>query len=180
MQLKSLFPLLALVTTVVADPILQAPVNVPSLIQTFLVNPRFAPCLEAQGNWDGARVVTADCGNWHYENATWTAPKGGAPETGGAGPLTQLKIFGNKCLDVPNGGNWNGNKLQIWTCYDGNPNQLWQVNGDGTINWASHNKCLDLTDGNLRDPVVRTQIWTCGTESNPNFNQFWNFVPPRP
>jgi hypothetical protein len=83
--------------------------------------------------------VAASCGNWHYDNATWVAPNGGGPDGGGFGPFTQLRIFGDKCLDVPNGGDWNGNKLQIWTCYEGNGNQQWQI-GHGKISWAAHTK----------------------------------------
>ncbi|PVF95880.1 ricin B-like lectin [Serendipita vermifera] len=165
--------LLAIAFSVTADPILRAPVNTPTLIQSSIVNPRFAPCIEAQGNYDGAPVVASDCGNFHSENATWIVVNGGAPETGGVGPNTQIKVFGNKCLDVPDGGDWDGNKLQIWTCYDGNPNQIWHVDADQTIRWSSHNKCVDLTDG--RWPG-RLQIWTC---TSPNINQAWMFYPPR-
>ncbi|KAG8807371.1 hypothetical protein FRC17_004494 [Serendipita sp. 399] len=162
----------------VSAQILAAPVNTPTLIQTFMVNTRFAPCLQAAGNYDGAPVNVATCGNFNGPEKTWTVVKGGGVEgtTPNNGPITQIRVFGDKCLDVPNGNNVNGNKLQIWTCYDGNQNQLWRVNGDARITWANHNKCLDLTDGNLRDPVVRMQIWDCNNDGH----QVWNAIPPRP
>lgn len=171
--------LLAVALSVAADPILQAPVNTPTLIQTFIVNPRFAPCLQASGNYDGAPVTIANCGTFNGAQREWIVVKGGAEEgTTNKGPVTQIKIYGDKCLDVPNGNNSNGQKLQIWTCYDGNNNQKWRVNGDGAFQWAGHNKCLDLTDGNLADGT-QVQIWQCGTPESPNINQSWNAVPPR-
>lgn len=66
--------------------------------------------------------------------------QGGGLEPDQTGPVTQIRIFGDKCLDVTDGNDSNGQKLQIWTCYDGNTNQLWTVNGDSTIRWAGHNK----------------------------------------
>lgn len=35
----------------------------------------------------------------------------------------QVKIHGNKCLDVVDGANVNGVKLQVWDCDANNPNQ---------------------------------------------------------
>ncbi|KAJ7584003.1 ricin B lectin domain-containing protein [Mycena floridula] len=160
------------------EPILQAPVNTPTLIQTFITNPRFAPCLAATSNADGAAVVIQNCGTRNTSNIEWNVIKGGAVEspTGSPdpGPVTPITLFGSKCLDVPNGVNADGVKLQIWTCGTGNKNQLWQVNGDGSISWAGSNKCLDDTDGKLNDgnPV---QLWTCAQN---NVNQAWNAVPP--
>ncbi|KAG8792727.1 hypothetical protein FRB91_009977 [Serendipita sp. 411] len=161
------------------DPILQAPVNTPTLIQTFIVNPRFAPCLQATANYDGAPVTIGNCDTFNGPQRTWVVVKGGAEEgTNDPGPPTQIRIYGDKCLDVRDGRNRNGTKLQIWTCYDGNPNQLWQINGAGDFVWSGHNKCMDLTDGNLNSGTP-VQIWKCGTPENPNINQSWNAVPPR-
>ncbi|KAG8859218.1 hypothetical protein FRC20_011863 [Serendipita sp. 405] len=181
------------------DPILQAPVNTPTLIQTFIVNPRFAPCLQATANYDGAPVTIGDCDTFNGPQRTWVVVKGGAEEgTNDPGPPTQIRIYGDKCLDVRDGRNRNGTKLQIWTCYDGNPNQLWQINGAGDFVWSGHNKydslsslslgvfcidaerirCMDLTDGNLNSGTP-VQIWKCGTPESPNINQSWNAVPPR-
>jgi hypothetical protein len=110
---------------------------------------RFAPCLAAVNNTDGAAVVTQDCSIGTPASRQWTAILGGAAENSGHGPATQIRIHGNKCLDVTNGATASGTKLQIWTCGNGNPNQLWQINGDSTINWAGKNLCLDLTGGSL-------------------------------
>jgi hypothetical protein len=87
-------------------------------------------------------VVIANCGTFNGTNEEWTVVQGGGIEgTGDPGPVTQIRIFDDKCLDVPNGLDQNGVKLQIWTCYDGNTNQLWQF-GDEGIKWSSHNKSV--------------------------------------
>ena len=80
----------------------------------------------------------------------WTF-SAGAPAGTGTGGVGTIKIFGNKCLDVTNGVDQSGTKLQIFTCGSGNINQQWQVStGDSGINavkWAKSNRCVDLTDG---------------------------------
>jgi hypothetical protein len=101
-----------------------------------------SPCIQAQGNYDGAPVVIGDCGTFNSANVTWTVVNGGATVPR-YGPYTQIKIFGDKCLDVTEGGDWDGNKLQIWTCYEGSANQMWQANTDETIKWAGHNRCVE-------------------------------------
>jgi hypothetical protein len=106
---------------------------------TFIVA-RFAPFIEASGNYDGAHVILKADTVFNGENKTWTVVQGGGVQGTTTGPVTQIRIFGDKCLDVPNGNDSDGQRLQIWTCYEGNTNQLWAVNGDETITWAGHNK----------------------------------------
>jgi len=125
-------------------------------------------CVGAASNNDGAAVVLLGCGisnagpNFPNGNFNWTAPF--APLTG------QLKTFDNKCLDVPNGSTANGVKLQIWTCADGNTNQLFQIHRQ-QIEWKGTGKCLDLTDGNstIGNPI---QLWDCAVPDD-NRNQDW-------
>src|ERR1700755_2825456 len=53
-------------------------------------------------------------------------------------------------VDVPNGSTVNGQAMQIYTCFQGNTNQLFTVTNAGTgqnIEWTNKGKCLDLTDG---------------------------------
>ncbi|KAJ7204170.1 hypothetical protein GGX14DRAFT_460997, partial [Mycena pura] len=73
-------------------------------------DPSLVKCLFAASNADGAAVVLGNCSS---ANAQWTVPKG-------AGNAGTLQIFGDKCLDVTNGVDTDGNKLQIWTCAAGN------------------------------------------------------------
>ncbi|KAF7364653.1 hypothetical protein MVEN_00334800 [Mycena venus] len=122
-------------------------------------------CLTAASNTDGAAVTIAACGNATSLNS-WVLPQG-------AGAVGTIRIFGDKCLDVTNGMNVDGTKLQIWTCASGNTNQLWLPAGqDNTITWAGKNKCVDLTNGNVVDGN-QIQIWDCDAQ---NDNQKWNHV----
>jgi hypothetical protein len=52
------------------------------------------------------------------------------------------------CLDVTDGSTMNGVHMQVWTCVAGNTNQKFIINNvTGSIMWAGHPKCLDLTNG---------------------------------
>ncbi|KAJ7060314.1 ricin B lectin, partial [Mycena amicta] len=78
---------------------------------------------------------------------------------------------GEKCLDVTNGVQQNGVRVQAWTCNSdsANPNQQWKNVGDGSPEWAGTDKCLDLTNGNTQQGTP-IQIWDC---SPGNVNQQW-------
>lgn len=90
-------------------------------------------CMSASSNADGAAVTIDKCST----SASWSLP---------ATPLTgQVKAFSNKCLDVKDGVNADGTKLQIWTCADGNTNQQWRTSSNGTLIWAGKNKCVDVS-----------------------------------
>ncbi|EIN04085.1 carbohydrate-binding module family 13 protein [Punctularia strigosozonata HHB-11173 SS5] len=116
-----------------------------------------AKCLKVN-NANGEPVVVQACtGN---SNQLWTFEDG------------QVKIFGNKCLDVTDGKNVDGVKLQIWDCDASNPNQqFWYTAyGDNHLAWTNHGKCLDLTGGSLSNGN-QVQLWTC---SGNNPNQIWD------
>ncbi|KAJ7191507.1 ricin B lectin domain-containing protein, partial [Mycena pura] len=127
-------------------------------------------CVGAASNADGAPVVLLGCGvgnagpNFPNGNFTWDAPF--APLTG------TIKTFDNKCLDVTNGDDADGVKLQIWTCAAGNTNQQFTIHQQ-TIEWKGTGKCLDLTNGNstIGNPI---QIWDCIAG---NTNQVWQLDP---
>ncbi|KAJ7490745.1 ricin B lectin domain-containing protein [Mycena latifolia] len=123
-------------------------------------------CLVPTSNADGAAVVIQGCGTNATALNSWVVPNG----SGAVGPL---KIFGDKCLDVTNGVNADGTKLQIWTCAAGNTNQMWIPVSDSAITWSGKNKCVDLTNGNTTDGN-QVQIWDCDASNN---NQKWNAVP---
>ncbi len=53
---------------------------------------------------------------------------------------SELKVYGNKCLDAA--GTGNGVKVQIYSCHGGD-NQKWRVNSDGTIVGVQSGLCLD-------------------------------------
>ncbi|KAF9267204.1 hypothetical protein L218DRAFT_941778 [Marasmius fiardii PR-910] len=134
-------------------------------------------CISATSNTDGAPVVIQDC---LYSADTSTQDWDFTIPPFENAPPQPLRLFGNKCLDVTGGVNADGTKLQMWTCGNQNPNQLW-IGGIGLIyQWAGTNKCIDLTDGNIANGN-QLQIWTCdATTSNPNQQFTVGETPPAP
>ncbi|PVF97137.1 hypothetical protein CPB86DRAFT_798281 [Serendipita vermifera] len=100
-------------------------------------------CIQAAGGYDGAPVIVSNCLTDSGHNI-WTLSDLFRLE-GETEGVNHLKM-GERCLDVTDGSDIDGNKLQIWPCINGNKNQIWDLNG-GMIRWHNHNKCLDLTDG---------------------------------
>lgn len=74
-----------------------------------------AICLTAASNNDGAAVTIQSCTGSAAQK--WTFAGNG-----------QVTVYGNKCLDVTDGKNADGTKMQIWTCSTNNPNQKWDYN----------------------------------------------------
>lgn len=104
------------------------------------------PCITVFAAANGSAVVINDC-SASTEQRGWQVVAGGS--TTGAGTPTAIKIFNTFCLEVTGGVNASGTKVEINSCVDGNPNQLWQWNSNGTVQWVGTNKCLDLTNGDL-------------------------------
>lgn len=130
----------------------------PAYKSPLLVEPGLssAQCMTAASNTNGAHVTIQPCTGATAQQWTFTG--------------TQVKVFGNKCLDVTNGQNVNGVKLQIWTCSSNNPNQKFSYTRDYRLSWTNHGKCTDLTGGSLASGN-RIQLWAC---SGGNANQVWN------
>ncbi|KAG7087996.1 hypothetical protein E1B28_012035 [Marasmius oreades] len=141
----------------------------------FLAEGRFG-CITASSDADGAPVVVQDC-DTDLTKQDWDFTGFNSQNS----PPQPLKIFDDdKCLDVKDGINADGTKLQVWTCISGSTNQLWISVTDFTFQWAGTNKCIDLTDGNINNGN-QLQLWTC--DSN-NWNQQWAPIsvpkPPNP
>ncbi|KAJ7278048.1 ricin B lectin domain-containing protein [Mycena rebaudengoi] len=122
-------------------------------------------CVSVAENANGETVFIHDCNtqkvlaNQDWE-ATWAIRGGTAPGS--------INIFGDKCIDVPNGANADGTTLQIWTC-TGGPNQKFISTIDRKFKWAGSNKCIDLTGGRIVDGTA-LQLFTC---DDTNSNQHW-------
>ncbi|KZV99284.1 ricin B lectin, partial [Exidia glandulosa HHB12029] len=112
-------------------------------------------CLTAADNADGAAVTLEAC--------TGDASQAWKPDN------AQLVIHGDKCLDVTEGVNEKGTKLQIWSCVAGGSNQMFTSSANNHIEWLNFDKCLDVTNGQFKagTPV---QIWQCSTTTK---NQSW-------
>ncbi|KAH6880179.1 macrophage activating glycoprotein [Coprinopsis sp. MPI-PUGE-AT-0042] len=115
-------------------------------------------CLTAASNTDGAWVTLQTCTG--AASQKWVFAAG------------TVRVFGNKCLDVSDGLNVDGTKLQIWGCGpDNNVNQKWYYNKwDNVLEWEGRGKCIDVSDGSDADGN-RIQIWGC---YNKNPNQIWS------
>ena len=98
-------------------------------------------------NYNGSPVVMGECAFGHDNR--WTFQDG-----------TITMYNGTKCLDVTDGEDSNGVKVQIWDCVPGNVNQQWSYVGNFHLTWADSDRCLDVTNGN-RTNGNRVQIWDC-------------------
>ncbi|KAJ7092400.1 ricin B lectin domain-containing protein [Mycena belliarum] len=141
-----------------------AAVEIQSLNSAFF-NAGIQGCISVANNTDGSPVVIHDCNTEAPANQDWKLSFF-TRQPAGPQPIT---IFGNKCIDVTNGVNADGTKLQIWTCVPGSTNQQFISLNDFTLQWAGTNKCIDLSDGKITDGN-QLQIWTCDSK---NSNQGW-------
>ena len=75
-------------------------------------------CLTAEGTTHGSVVDIQPCAG-NAANQDWTFSNG------------QVSIFnGAMCLDVVNGVNQDGTRLQVWDCVPGNANQQFYYTSD--------------------------------------------------
>ncbi|KAG5652613.1 hypothetical protein H0H81_004395 [Sphagnurus paluster] len=119
-------------------------------------------CMTAASNKDGAIVTIEDC--TYADNQKWVFNG------------VAVTIFGGtKCLDVPSGNTADGVKLQIWTCANGNTNQMFFYTRDNRLAWTNKGKCVDLTAGNqasgTRVCISLTSLSLC---TDNNKNQIWD------
>jgi hypothetical protein len=68
------------------------------------------------------------------------------------------------CLDANGKGTANGTKVIIWSC-NGQPNQQWNVNTNGTITGVQSGLCLDVSGASTANGAL-VQLWTCNGQSN--------------
>lgn len=73
----------------------------------------------------------------------------------------------NKCIDNSAGSLNNKNNIQLWSCQEGNNNQVWQYDGVRmTIRLNSHpDKCLDILD-NKTNNGQNIQLYGCSGWDN--------------
>ncbi|KAJ6464922.1 ricin B lectin domain-containing protein [Mycena sanguinolenta] len=118
-----------------------------------------AKCLAAISLANGAAVAVEDCGNATSLNS-WTVD-------GSRFSLNDAAF----CLDVIDGVDADGTKLQVWECTPGDTNQNFAFTDvrDGTmIQWfgvTDSKVCVDVTDGNINNGN-QVQIWDCDANNN--------------
>jgi O-glycosyl hydrolase len=109
-------------------------------------------CLDDTGNpSNGVQLVIRDC------------TSGGANQQVTYTSAAELQVAG-KCLDANGQGTSPGTKVILWTC-NGQNNQKWTLNTNGTITGTQSGLCLDVTGAATANgsPV---QLWTCGSGTN--------------
>jgi hypothetical protein len=73
-------------------------------------------------------------------------------------------VYGNKCLDASGRGTTNGTQVIIWDC-NGQDNQQWNVNGDGTVTGVQSGLCMEASNFGTGNGT-KVQLWSCtGTSS---------------
>ena len=103
-------------------------------------------------NSNGSPIIIYDCTG--EDDQRWSFNNHGA--------ITAYS--GKKCLDVTDGVNSNGVKIQLWDCLEEkNVNQRWDYGPlvaqfANHLSWSSHWRCLDLTDGDTTNGN-RVQLW---------------------
>ncbi|KAJ7305535.1 ricin B lectin domain-containing protein [Mycena albidolilacea] len=127
-------------------------------------------CMAVADNADGEPLIIHNCNTENTANQDWDVTFDVRTPVG----PQQIKIFGDKCIDVKDGVNADGTKLQIWSCISGSKNQQWIAQPtENTFQWSGTDKCIDLSDGKITDDNV-LQIWTCTDNSA---NQNWAGAP---
>ena len=100
--------------------------------------------------YNGSPVVIGDCSG---PDTTWF----GLDDT-------LFAYDGSMCLDVTDGVDANGVKLQLWECAGSrgaNLNQSWDWKWpDYHMIWTNHTRCVDLPDGNT-ETGNQAQMWDC-------------------
>jgi len=157
----SMFSKLALISTVLSALRVSA-FTYPSFEGNLLIQPgaNTGKCLRAS-NYNGAPVEVTDC-------------TGTSDQEWAFGPEGAISLYGHtKCMDVTNGKNSDGTKVQVWDCVYKSSNQEFGYTkfGDNHIQWTK-GKCLDLTNGVMTNGN-QVQVWSCNSNEDNN-NQIWD------
>ncbi|MFJ9519919.1 PHB depolymerase family esterase [Kitasatospora sp. NPDC101801] len=92
---------------------------------------------------------------------------GGANQTWTRTASNQLTVTvggSTLCLDASAKGTANGTKVVVWSC-NGQPNQQWQVNANGTVIGVQSGLCLDVAGLATADGTP-VQLWSCSGGRN--------------
>jgi O-glycosyl hydrolase len=109
-------------------------------------------CLDDSGSTaNGVQVSIHDCtsGNANQQFSYTSA--------------SELQIAG-KCLDANGKGTTNGTKAILYTC-NGQTNQQWKLNINGTITGVQSGLCLDVSEASTANGAL-VQLWSCNGQTN--------------
>ncbi|KOX25687.1 hypothetical protein ADK67_16665, partial [Saccharothrix sp. NRRL B-16348] len=70
----------------------------------------------------------------------------------------------DKCLDAYNQGTTNGTRVITWSC-NGQANQRWTFQADGSVRNAQAGLCLDVNQAATANGSTLI-LWTCNGQNN--------------
>jgi hypothetical protein len=108
-------------------------------------------CVNAPSQTSGIQVQLNDCNGGSGQQWTYTS-------------ASELRVFGGDCLDANAQGTSPGTKAIIWPC-NGQQNEKWQLNANGTITSVQSGLCLDATAAATANGTL-IELWTCNGGSN--------------
>jgi hypothetical protein len=113
-------------------------------------------------------------GGYDKMAATWYAAMRSVPgnigEPGSTGTTpTPVGAASGPYLDVPGGNTANGTQPIIWDC-NGDANQQWTLNSDGTVRGVQSGLCLDV-DHNVTANGTSVLLWTCTAAANQQWSR---------
>jgi hypothetical protein len=116
-----------------------------------IVGSQSGRCVTAPSQTAGTQVQLQDCAGQPGQAWTYTAGR-------------QLQDAGAMCLDASGAGTGNGTPVIVWTC-NGQANQQWNVNADGTITGVQSGLCLDATGAGTANGT-KIILWSCHGGAN--------------
>jgi hypothetical protein len=116
-----------------------------------LVGAQSGRCVTAPNQSAGSQLQLQDCAR--QSTQLWTVTSG-----------RQLQLPGNLCLDASGQGTSNGTAAIIWAC-NGQANQQWNINSNGTISGAQSGLCLDAFGAGTANGT-NIILWSCHGGSN--------------
>ncbi|MCW2506378.1 MAG: alpha-L-arabinofuranosidase [Actinomycetia bacterium] len=87
-----------------------------------------------------------------------------------ASPQSELKVYGNKCLEPKERGTAPGTLVHAWDC-NGLPSQKWAFQPDGTIRGQGSGLCLDIRGGGIPADGTPMILWGCAGQRNQRFTK---------
>ncbi len=118
---------------------------------TQIVGGQSGRCVTAPNQSAGTQTQLQDCASQANQVWTYTSSR-------------QLQLAGTMCLDANGGGTGNGTSVIVWSC-NGQANQQWNVNSNGTITGVQSGLCLDATGASTANGT-KIVLWSCNGQAN--------------
>ncbi|MET7451680.1 RICIN domain-containing protein [Streptomyces sp. NPDC005574] len=111
-------------------------------------------CLDVPNATAGTTARIQDCAGGATQ--TWTRTS--------SNQLTVSPGGSQMCLDAYDNQTSAGTKVEIWSC-NGQTNQQWLFNSNGTITGSQSGLCLDVTGAATANGTL-AELWTCNGQTN--------------